>query len=207
MLDLEQHIRAETQFSDYQSRLGTPTQIWSLFNPKTTNWMHTLQDLPVLTGNNYIFSANFPLNQSTDIASKRLQVAISVGPSFWLVLIIWFPIGHRWLLQKAAELWVWLRITFLAASCSLRNSCDFSDGNWSCCENEDLSKFCVDRYAARRSRPHSSWIGCGWKWMNMGGSLELVVLRGWRSTLKFEGLPYSVYRPNFRTNACWDGAG
>lgn len=26
------------------------------------------------------------------------------------------------------------------------NSCDFSDGNWSCCENEDLSKFCVDRY-------------------------------------------------------------
>lgn len=50
--------------------------------------MHTLQDLPVLTGNNYIFSANFPLNQSTDIASKRLQVAISVGPSFWLVLII-----------------------------------------------------------------------------------------------------------------------
>jgi hypothetical protein len=112
-----------------------------------------------------------------------------------LVLITWFPIGHRWLLQKAAELWVWLRITLLAASCSLRNSCDFSDGNWSCCENEDLSKFCVDRYAARRSRPHSSWIGCGWKWMNMGGSLELVVLRGGRSTLNFfqvYHIPYTL---------------
>ena len=26
------------------------------------------------------------------------------------------------------------------------NSCDFSDGNWSCCEDDDLSKLCVDRY-------------------------------------------------------------
>eukprot|EP00913_Durusdinium_trenchii_P026005 g24399.t1 len=29
------------------------------------------------------------------------------------------------------------------------NSCDFSDGNWSCCEDEDLSKLSVDRYASR----------------------------------------------------------
>ena len=170
MLDLEQHIRAETQFSDYQSKLGTPTQkliiIYHYLILKPQNWMPILQDLPVFTGNNYIwFSAEFPLNQSTDIASKRLQVAISVGPSFWLVLIIWFPIVHRWLLQKTAELWVWLRITFLAASCSLRNSCDFSDGNWSCCENEDLSKFCVDRYAARRSREAKKQLD--WVWVKM----------------------------------------
>ena len=51
--------------------------------------MPILQDLPVFTGNNYIgFSAEFPLKQSTDIASKRLQGDILVGPSFWLVLII-----------------------------------------------------------------------------------------------------------------------